>query len=126
MSRATGSAFVGAIIAAVAAGALGAAPAAEAQAGDDASAELWDAIDDWNAAFDTAFERRDVDAITALFTEDAAIVEPMRAAVRGRANIADYFAYYLDVGLDRIESRTEEIFGDGDTAVEIGTSRAYI
>jgi len=105
---------------------LMATPAAEAQGRGSAPEQVWDAIDDWNQEFEEAFERRDAGALADLFTEDATIIEPYRPGVHGREAIRMYFEYYLDFGLDSIVGRTEEVYGDGDTAVEIGTSWATL
>jgi uncharacterized protein (TIGR02246 family) len=111
--------------AAVAAGALETTPVSASSGWERTSTELAGAIGDWNDAFAGAFARRDADAIAALFTEDAVIIDPLRPLVRGRDNIAEYFDYFFEVGFDKISTRTNEVFGDDETAVEVGTACAY-
>jgi len=93
---------------------------------EDASREIWRAIADWNRDFETALARRDLETIGELFTEDVVSHEMLRPPIRGRQTMVDHLAYYLDMGNLRLESRTEEVYGNGDTAVEIGRTTAFL
>lgn len=93
---------------------------------EEAPREVWRAIAEWNREFETALAQRDLAAVGGLFTKDAVLHEMLRPPVRGRQAIVDHLAYYLDMGNLRIESRTEEVYGNGDSAVEIGRSTAFL
>lgn len=84
----------------------------------DTSAELRD----WHQAFATACTSGDSQAIAALFTEDAVLIEPQRSPLRGRQAICDAVAYSRDYGLVGLGSSPDDVFADGNTAVEVGIS----
>lgn len=84
----------------------------------DTSAELRD----WHQAFATACTGGNSQAIAALFTDDAVIIEPQRSPLRGRLAICDAVAYSRDHGLVGLGSNPDDVFADGNVAVEVGTS----
>jgi len=102
--------------AAVAGAIASAALVATASAADDTHA----ALREWHHALELACERGDGAAAAALFTEDATIIEPQRPAARGRQAIGESFAYAFEYGLVGCGSHTDDIFTDGETAVEVG------
>ena len=97
-----------------------------ALAGDEAPETVREAIAAWNDTLEDAFARGDAEAIAGMFTEDAVIVEPLRPPVRGRQAIRDYFQYFMEFGLEDLRSVTEEVFGDDETAIEIGRNVVYL
>ncbi|MCP4573639.1 MAG: nuclear transport factor 2 family protein [bacterium] len=99
---------------------------AVATAGETVSKEIEEQIIAWNDDLEDAYVRGDAAAIAALFTEDATVFEPMRPAVHGREAIREYFQYYLDFGVEEIRSRTDEIYGDDESVMEIGRNHAYV
>jgi uncharacterized protein (TIGR02246 family) len=87
-----------------------------------APADIRAAIDAANREFRDALANGDVDDLVELFTRDARIMAPLQPTVKGRAAIREYMAYWIEFGIRDVKIVTEEIYGSGDTAVEIGYS----
>jgi len=82
--------------------------------------ELKSAIEAANARFAEAFSRRDVAALGALYAVDAQAFPPGTAPVAGRAAIQDMWKGLLAMPVGRIQLRTIEVDGNGETAWEEG------
>ena len=81
-----------------------------------------EAIDAANAAFVKAFLAGDAKAVSELYTEDAQVIAPGAALVRGRAAIAAFWAGSMKTTRDvRLETTAVESAG-GDLAIEDGVA----
>jgi uncharacterized protein (TIGR02246 family) len=82
--------------------------------------ELKSSIEAVNARFAEAFARRDVAALGQLYTADAQAFPPGTAPVSGRSAIQDMWKGLLAMPVGRIQLRTIEVDGNGETAWEAG------
>jgi ketosteroid isomerase-like protein len=73
-----------------------------------------------NGRFVDAFARRDVAALGALYATDAQAYPPGLAPVAGRAAIQDMWKGFLAMPVGRLELRTIEVDGNGQSAWEDG------
>ena len=73
-----------------------------------------------NGQFTDAFARRDVAALGALYATDAQAFPPGVLPVAGRASIQDMWKGLLSMPVGRIQLRTIEVDGNGETAWEEG------
>lgn len=71
-----------------------------------------------------ALEQGDVDAVAAMYTDDAYILPPNMTALQGRDGVKTYFSNALNAGIRSIRLVTEEVEGDDEAAVEKGTYQA--
>lgn len=78
------------------------------------------AINQGNARFQEAVTRGDAAAVAALYTEDAQVLPPNAAPVRGRADIQAFWAGAIQSGLKRGRLETLDVETGGDLAVETG------
>lgn len=84
------------------------------------NAELKSTIESMNARFAEAFSHRDVAALGRLYAADAQAYPPGTAPVVGRPAIQDMWKGVLGMSGGRIELRTIEVDGNGETAWEAG------
>jgi len=82
--------------------------------------ELKSEIEAANARFADAFSRRDVAALGQLYAADAQAYPPGTAPVAGRVAIQDMWKGLLAMPVGRIQLRTIEVDGNGETAWEAG------
>ena len=73
-----------------------------------------------NATFAEAFAKRDVQGLGQCYTTDAQAFPPGVAPVSGRAAIQDMWKGFLAMPVGRIELRTVDVDGNGQTAWEAG------
>jgi ketosteroid isomerase-like protein len=73
-----------------------------------------------NVQFADAFARRDVAALGSLYATDAQAFPPGLGPVAGRASIQDMWKGFLAMPVGRIQLRTIEVDGNGETAWEEG------
>jgi ketosteroid isomerase-like protein len=83
-------------------------------------ARLRSTIESSNAQFAEAVSRRDVAAIGQLYAADAQAYPPGLAVVSGRAAIQDMWKGLLSMPVGRLQLRTVEVDGNGETAWETG------
>jgi len=83
-------------------------------------AALKSSIESMNGRFAEAVARRDVAAIVQLYTADAQAYPPGLAIVTGRSAIQDMWKGLLSMPVGRLELRTVEVDGNGETAWETG------
>lgn len=69
--------------------------------------------------FAAASSRKDAAALAALYAEDAVVMPPNGAPVRGRAAIEALMKSYFDEGVTAIEVTTQSIEFHGDVALEL-------
>jgi uncharacterized protein (TIGR02246 family) len=74
-----------------------------------------------NAAFETAFGRGDAGGVAALYSELGQLYPPNEKIVEGRGAIERYWKAAMAAGIQRLQLKTSEVEGLGDTAVETGT-----
>jgi ketosteroid isomerase-like protein len=72
------------------------------------------------AAFSAAFNRGDVKAIAAMYTEDAIALPPDAELVRGRAAIEKLWADAMASGIKTITFTVLDVQSSGEFAVETG------
>lgn len=83
--------------------------------------EIREKIDAANKGFVEAFNRGDVAAAMAVYTEDATILPPNADIMRGKEAITAYWQGALDMGVKEAKLETVEVTPMGDEAVcEIG------
>lgn len=85
-----------------------------------AAADTSSDLRDWHHAFAMACTSGDSQAVATLFTDDAVVIGPQRAPLRGRQAICDAVAYSRGQGLVGLGSSLDDVFADGHTAVEVG------
>jgi uncharacterized protein (TIGR02246 family) len=78
------------------------------------------AIEKQAAAFSAAFNRGDVKAVAAMYTEDAIALPPDADLVRGRAAIEKLWADAMASGIKTIAFTVLDVQSSGDFAVETG------
>ncbi len=83
-------------------------------------AEMKAAIESANARFAEAFSRRDVATLGQLYAADAQAYPPGTAPLVGRTAIQDMWKGVLGMSGGRIQLRTVEVDGNGETAWEAG------
>jgi ketosteroid isomerase-like protein len=83
-------------------------------------AALKASIEAVNAQFTEAVSRRDVAAIAQLYAADAQAYPPGLAVVSGRAAIQDMWKGLLSMPVGRLQLRTVEVDGNGETTWETG------
>ena len=79
-------------------------------------------IEERNRVFAAAFNRGDLAAVAALYTEDAKLLPPDGDMVSGRVGAEQVFTAVRALGIQGIELRTETVEAYGDVAHEIGTA----
>lgn len=72
------------------------------------------------AAWTSAVNRGDMQAVAALYTEDAVLLPPNHPLVRGRADIGAFFGGLAALAPRDVVLTSDEIEGCGDTAYEVG------
>ncbi|HYQ89862.1 MAG TPA: DUF4440 domain-containing protein [Candidatus Binatia bacterium] len=82
--------------------------------------ELKSSIEAVNAQFAEAVARRDVAALGQLYAADAQAYPPGLAIVAGRAAIQDMWKGLLSMPVGRLQLRTADVDGNGETAWETG------
>jgi ketosteroid isomerase-like protein len=83
------------------------------------------AIETANAEFAAAFGRGDSHAVAAMYTDGGQLYPPNEKVVAGRAAIEEFWKRAMDSGVKRVELKTAEVDGFGDSAVEAGTYTLY-
>jgi uncharacterized protein (TIGR02246 family) len=81
------------------------------------------AVEAGNHAFITAYLRGDAQAIGQLYTEDAQVLPPGGATVRGREAIAAYWEGSIASGIRDVTLHTAEVESAGPLAIETGKVR---
>ena len=76
--------------------------------------------------FEAAFNRGDLAALTALYTEDATLLPPDSGAITGRHGIEHFWRTVRDSGVVRVALRTQQVEASGDLAAEVGTAELAV
>lgn len=87
------------------------------------SADIFNAINECNRKFMSAFHQGDAQAIAELYSENAQLLPPGSPPVTGRSAIEGFWDDVLQQGLSRLELKTVELEHLGHTAIEIGRAR---
>lgn len=87
----------------------------------DPSADARKAIDANNRKWSAALAKGDAKGIAALYAEDAVILPPHSAQVKGRAGIETTFAEFIKGGVKSLDLTTTELEVRSDLAFETGT-----
>src|SRR5687768_2833610 len=74
--------------------------------------ELKTSIEEAGAKWTQALERGDLDAVAAMYTDDAYILPPNMPAMQGREGVKKYFSGALNAGIKSIRLVTEDVEGD--------------
>jgi uncharacterized protein (TIGR02246 family) len=77
-------------------------------------------IRDNNARFVEAYNRGDVAAVAALYTDDAVLLPPNLEMLRGREAIQQFWAGTRQMGVREAALETVQVEDSGDMACEIG------
>ncbi|MGH7899413.1 MAG: YybH family protein, partial [Candidatus Binatia bacterium] len=83
--------------------------------------EVKAAIEAANAKFSEAFERGDIDAVAALYSEDAMAFPPDGEMVKGRKAIGEFWKATRKSGVKSAKLTTLDVGASGDLAHETGT-----
>jgi len=86
-----------------------------------AQAKTDPALDKLSKAYMSAFNARDAAKVAALYKEDAVLMPPNQAMVKGRANIQSFWAAALKEGAASLQLRPMESSIGGTQAFEAGT-----
>lgn len=79
------------------------------------------AIKERKTEFETVFNAGKSDKLAALYTEDALVLPPDSAMVKGREAIAKMWQGVIDSGFTDLDVQAQEIVVVGETAYETGT-----
>jgi uncharacterized protein (TIGR02246 family) len=79
-------------------------------------------IDRVNQQFMDAFNRGDLAAVAAVYTETATVLPPGGARVQGRDGIRQFWQGVRDSGLRGVALQTDDLAVAGEMAREIGTA----
>ncbi len=83
------------------------------------------AVEDAEAKFSSFFAKGDMQSLSNLYAEDAAILPPNGARIEGRAKIRTFWQTAFEAGVKKVETRTLETSGGGDELYEIGSYTLY-
>ena len=72
--------------------------------------------------FEAAFNRGDMAALAALYTEDATLLPPDSGAITGRHGIERFWRGVRDSGVVRVALHTQQVEASGDLAAEVATA----
>ena len=72
--------------------------------------------------FEAAFNRGDMAALAALYTEDATLLPPDSGAITGRHGIEHFWRTVRDSGVARIAMHPQQVEASGDLAAEVATA----
>jgi len=64
--------------------------------------------------------KKDPDAASACYTEDAMIMPPNTLALSGRAGVRDFISVALNSGITAVNLTSEDVYGAQDLAIETG------
>ncbi len=78
------------------------------------------AIDKGNDAFSSYFAKGDSTAMAGLYTDDAIVLPPNMARVKGHNAISKLWGSFIRMGKVNIQLTTTELTGSGNIAVETG------
>jgi uncharacterized protein (TIGR02246 family) len=73
-----------------------------------------------NAEFAAAYRRGDARAAAAMYTEQGQLFPPNEPIVAGRVAIERFWKATMDAGVKRVELKTTEVEGLGESVVEVG------
>ena len=85
-----------------------------------------EAVKGFNARLVEAYNRGDVAAVAALYTEDATVLPPNSQAIRGRQAVHDFWNGARLVGLRDLALETTSVEQSGDTAYEVGAYSLHV
>lgn len=77
--------------------------------------------DELSAAYTRAFNSRNASSLAAFFAEDALLMPPDTASIRGRANIEAAYRARFPIVVGRLEMRRLDFIPSEDRATVIGT-----
>jgi uncharacterized protein (TIGR02246 family) len=86
-----------------------------------ANDELFDAMDAGNQAVVAAIMAGDAESVAAGYTDDAYVLAPDAATVRGREDIRAFWQGLIDSGVQNVVINTGEVASSGDLAYVVGT-----
>jgi uncharacterized protein (TIGR02246 family) len=89
--------------------------------GAHADDELHSLIDAGNQATAAAIMAGDADSVAAGYTDDAYVLAPDAATVRGRDDIRAFWQGAIDSGVQDVRIGTGEVASSGDLAYAVGT-----
>ena len=72
--------------------------------------------------FEAAFNRGDLAALAALYTEDAMVLPPDSGTITGRSEIQRFWQGVWDSGARQATLRVQHVEGGGDLAAEVGAA----
>ena len=84
------------------------------------------AIDRMRIAFEAALRSGDSMAAAAVYADDATLVAPAAAVVRGRAAIERFWRTGVETGIDHVEHVVLEFSRRGDVAFEVGEYALHV
>jgi ketosteroid isomerase-like protein len=87
--------------------------------------EVRSVVEDTEAKFSALFAKGDSLSVSNLYAEDAAIFPPNGALLAGRANIKNFWQGAYDAGVKKVETKTIEVSGNGNSVYEVGTYTLY-
>lgn len=76
--------------------------------------------------FEAAFNRGDMAALAALYTEDAKLMPPDADVITGRQGIQQFWQGARDMGIRQATLQVREVQSSGDLAYEVGAAMLQI
>jgi len=87
--------------------------------------EVRSVIEQNEVKFSGFFAKGDSLSVSNLYAEDARILPPNGAAIEGRASIRNFWQGAWDAGVKKVETKTAEVGGSGNSVYEAGTYTLY-
>lgn len=78
------------------------------------------AIEEGCLKFGEAVRQGDATALAALYTDDATLLPPDSEMIKGGQGIEEFWNGLMQMGMNNAVLTTEDVFGSGDLAYEIG------
>jgi ketosteroid isomerase-like protein len=83
------------------------------------------AIEANEAKFSAFFAKGDAQSVSDLYTETGKLLPPNGEVVEGRAKIRDFWRNVWGSGVKKLETKTVEVLGTGNTVSEVGTYKLF-
>jgi uncharacterized protein (TIGR02246 family) len=88
--------------------------------------ELKSRIEQANQEWMEAVQQGNADGVADMYTDDAFLLPSNTPAIQGREGVKSFFSGAMNSGIKRVKLVTEEVEGDGESAIERGTYEMMI
>ena len=87
---------------------------------------VFDKIDEAHQKLVDVFATQDAEAMAALYTQDAQLMPPNADFITGNAAVGAFWGSMFSAGFDALTIETLEVYGDGNSAAEVGLWTLYL